>query len=382
MKLRSLIRIAGGKRGRRITALMAVAALSGMSLAACGSNQTASEAGDTITLRITSPLPRGAGHMEGMHWWASEVEKRSDGRIKIEEHYGGSLMGAIDTLSALEQGRVDAGYMSGAYWQAEMPLWSVDGLPFITEDGYAQAIAFYELYQNNEDFRAEWERNGVKLMIAPVATVAVTGVSTPVESLDDLDGMRLRVVGYVADAFSEIGVEPVAIPPDEQYEAIQRGVLDGFGSLMFDAIPFFGLHEVAPHLVYTGVGQYGSVALGLSLKTWDSTPPELQELMTEVAEEYMYEIEPAQAEKFDDQACEQLLAEGGTVSVIDEDEVNAWEAEVGDTAVNGWKGAAAAGENLDEAAVEAFFEEYKAIIEENEDSAYTLGVERCAERSQ
>lgn len=364
----------------RSTARLLLAA-SALAVASLLGTPTLAVSQESVTIRLTSPVPRGPAHVEAIQWWADEVAKRSEDRVKFQTFYAGSLMGALETLPATRDGRVGGGYMSPGYWPADLPLWSVDSIPFVTDDPHAMMLTFYDLSKNNESMRKELEAAGIKLMFMVPVTPAVSGVREPVSALKDLDGKRLRVLGYVARAFQTIGVQPVSIDPGQQYEAIQRGALDGFGSLVFDAIPYFKLHEVAPSLYYTGIGMYSSVGVGISLELWNGLPEDLQNIMTEVAEEYMFEREPAALMAYEDEACTKLLDAKATVTLAPDAEVEAWKAEVGDTIKDAWR-ATVLERGVTAEVVDAFYADYTATLAKYEaDSKYVLGVAKCAARS-
>jgi TRAP-type C4-dicarboxylate transport system substrate-binding protein len=364
----------------RHTARLLLAA-SALAFAALSGAPAPAIAQDAITIRLTSPVPRGPAHVEAIQWWADEVAKRAGDRIEFQTFYAGSLMGALETLPATRDGRVGGGYMSPGYWPAELPLWSVDSIPFMTDDPYAMMLTFYDLSKNNESMRKELETAGIKLMFMVPVTPAVSGVREPVTALKDLDGKRLRVLGYVARAFQTLGVQPVSIDPGQQYEAIQRGALDGFGSLVFDAIPYFKLYEVAPNLYYTGIGMYSSVGVGISLELWNEIPEDLQKIMTEVAEEYMFQREPAALMTYEEDACTKLLDAKATVTLAPEAEVEAWKGEVGETIKDAWH-ATVVEKGVAPEIVDAFYDDYAATLAKYEaESKYELGVAKCAARS-
>ena len=126
----------------------------------------------------------------------------------------------------------------------------------MTRHSETQAKAIYELYQDNEEFRIEFHKNGIHLIsVAPLFSNIV--VSTrPIRNLQEFSGSRMRVVGYSRQAFEALGVTTVAVTQPEVYESLQRGVLDTSSSDTLDIATDFNYHEIAKFWIDPGIRVY------------------------------------------------------------------------------------------------------------------------------
>lgn len=376
--------------------VFALIAAIGLFFSACGgaddsdptataTDQTEAAAGDDGTTMDVEPMEltyttafAEGGLNTGMEYWAQEIENRTDGAITVEIHYQGSLVGGLETLAAIENATVEIGAIPPAYNPGELPLANLVSVPFQTQDPIAQSRALYELTQEDTALREEYaSQNTHVLMVQPAADGAV-GTREPMSGPDDLDGLRLRSIGFVAEALRQLGVEPVAIGPGELYESIQRGVVDGYGGFVFDTIHTLGLHEVAPNTYDIGIGQYSGMVIGVNLEWWDSLSPEVQAMMTEVSEDFMSEQATDALMSFEQAACAAVLEEGGTVEVWSDAQKEQVTETVGDAAVQAWLESVE-----DQDAAQQLRDEFLSRVREYEgQSNYQSGMELCAEQSQ
>lgn len=369
------------------TRIVAAAAVSGLFLAGCGggdpgtSGSAATETGEeqeAVELRFTSALPEG-GVNEQTEWWAKELESRTDGAIQVERFYDASLMGAVEVLEAVNDGRVKSGNFAPSYWPAEFPLLNISSIPFQTEDSGAFLQALRDLLEVDA-IQEELARNNVEIVMWYPHAPGASGTVEPVSSLEDFAGKRLRVTGDVAAAFEMIGAEPVAQDPAETYEAIQRGVLDGFGSLLFDLVPLLGLHEVAPHVLDAGTGLYAAGGIMVQKDFMDSLPDDQAELIRSVASEAMDEHAISTLEELEAAACDEILDSGGNVTLLPESEVDEWKGLVGDSIVQDWRERAIES-GVSEDDVDSVYEVWTQSLASNTPSGYEHGMKKCAERS-
>lgn len=326
-------------------------------------------------LKFASYIGKGAAQSRAQEWWAQEVEKRSNGRVAVKFFYQGALLPAADIMKGIADGRADLGYTAPAYHPAELPLSSVAGVPFITSNAEAQMRTFKELYDRNEAFHAEWEKQGVHVLFVNPLSENIVGMREPVTSAADFQGKSIRGLGYINQVLEIIGANPVAIAAPEIYEALQRKTIDGYSGFAFEVVTALKLHEVAPHTVATGTGNYVFAVTPITKALWDSMPADVQKVLTEVSDEYQTKVIEILRET-EDEVCATIKAAGGSVTVLSDADIAAIKEKVGNQINDKWIADATA-RGADAA---PFFADYTATLAKYEKEAkYVSGVKRCAE---
>jgi TRAP-type C4-dicarboxylate transport system substrate-binding protein len=336
---------------------------------------TPATAQDTYNLQFASYIGAGTAKSKAQEWWADEVERRTDGRVKVEFFYQGALLPATDILRGVADGRAQLGYVANAYHPAELPLSSVVGVPFVTSNAEAQMRTFQELYDTNDAFRAEWEGQGVHVLFFNPLSENILGMREPVDGLDGLKGKSIRGLGYVNQVLEIIEANPVAIAAPEIYEALLRGTLDGYSGFAFEVVTALKLHEVAPHTIATGTGNYVFAATPITKSLWDGMPEDIRTAITEVSTEYMAKVSEILAQT-EDEVCAVIKASGGKVSVLSEEDHQAIRDAVGNSINQLWIDDVSS-RGID---AEAFFSAYTERLKRHEaEVSYVSGVKRCAE---
>jgi TRAP-type C4-dicarboxylate transport system substrate-binding protein len=367
-----------------VAALGCAIGLAAGPLAACSNGATGSPGAegdfDPITMTYSSAFAPG-GLNAGMEYLAEEVKERTDDAVKIDFNYSESLVSGFETLKATGDGTVDLGTIPPSYNPSELPLANVLSIPFQTSNPMAQMNAFYEMTTENEALRSEYERAGIHVLMMQPAADGAVGLSEELTDVAQFEGMRLRSIGLLAAALQQLGVEPVAIDPGEIYDGIQRGVIDGYGGFVFDTVHTLGLHEVAPYTYDIGLGQYSVQIIGMNLDLWNSLDPALQEMLTEVSEEFMFEQSAEKLMQFEEEACDAILEGGGSVQILSDNQMASIREQVGDAAVEAWL-ELVGDAGVDEGEATAFREEFldRLAEKENEDYGYESGMKLCAER--
>lgn len=326
-------------------------------------------------LKFASYIGKNAAQSRAQEWWGQEVEKRTNGRVKVKFFYQGALLPAADIMKGVADGRAELGYVANAYHPAELPLSSIVGVPFMTSNAEAQMRTFSELYERNEAFKKEWESQGVHVLFFNPLSENIVGMREPVAHVSDLKGKTIRGLGYINQVLGIIGANPVAIAAPEIYEALQRATIDGYSGFAFEVVTALKLNEVAPHTVATGTGNYVFAATPITKSTWDSMPDDLKQILTEVSKDYTIKVMDI-LRQTEDEVCAAIKAAGGTVSVLPQEDIDAIRSEVGETINEKWIADASA-RTADPA---AFLADYRETLAKYEKEAtYVSGVKRCAE---
>ncbi len=92
--------------------------------------------------------------------WAKEIEKKTNGRVKITMFYGGTLTPADKCYDGVEKGISDIGFSVLAYTRGKFPLTEVIDLPIGIKSGFAATKLINEYYNK---FKPK-EFDGTKVM--------------------------------------------------------------------------------------------------------------------------------------------------------------------------------------------------------------------------
>lgn len=374
-----------GQHGQhRASWVLASACAASVVLTACGSGDGPSsdssndEGGaEPVSLQYASGIAAESSIGRGLQFWVDEVANGSDGSVEIEMFDSGSLLSIQDTLDGVKNGRADMGYITDGYVADQLPLWTVADIPFVSDDPGAAIRAFDDLYESNEDFRAEFEAQGVHVLHFIPVGPASTGTADPLESPQDYDGLTIRGVGRVAEAEKLLGAELVFLPLDQVYDALQRNLVDGWSGILFDLTVDLGFHELRNNITDTGVGLYASSATVMNLDRWNSLSEDQQTALEEQADAY-YDEAMSLLSASEQSACERAQEAGVNVTAFSDEEVSEWKEIAQQKVIDGWKTDVEAAGTSAEAA-QAFYDEYVATVEQYAaESDYVSGMQQCA----
>lgn len=325
--------------------------------------------GEQFTLRFANALTPQEVPSKAFDAWAEEVASRSDGRITVEVFHSGQLLPPEEMTGAFRDGRAQGGYMFPEFIEAEFPLYTAAGLPFVTMDVEAWMKAWNRMYEDNEAFRTEVNEAGAHLLTHLPTVSGSMAFADPVTSLDGLQGQRIRSFGYWASALETAGATPVFLTTTEALEGLERGVVDGIAPQDMITVVNRGMSESAPHLLQPMMGMFVGTSLVVGKEFWDSLPEDLQQILDEtsvdMAERMVQTWMDVGAE-----ACEQLRADGGDIQLLPEAEVEEFEDQVKEPLLEEWRQKAIES-GLSEDAVTSFEDEYIAAVDDFEaDSEY------------
>src|SRR5690606_1883921 len=118
--------------------------------------------------------------------WAEQVENRSNGRVKIEFFWSGSLVKGHDTLGAVNKSLVPMGKIYTVDHVGQMPLGQLGNLPFTTDDVYVIQKAMTDMINTLPSWKKEFDKQNV-VRLGGLATGTVHILSKkPVKSIKDL----------------------------------------------------------------------------------------------------------------------------------------------------------------------------------------------------
>ena len=227
--------------------------------------------------------PTGSLRAQSMDFFKTELEKRTDGRIRVELFYGGVLGSERELMDFAALGAIQ-GTRGGLFADAN-PKFTLLTLPFLVDDwDSALRLVNSDFMQTiNEGARERgWH-------------VPATGISQgfrvhtnskhPITHPDDLKGMRMRVPPQ--DVFVRTALafqsNPQEIAAVEVYQALQTGRVDGQDNAASN-IWDYKVHEVSKYMTITNYAT-GPDPFLVNLAWYESLPDDLRIIFDEVAHE-------------------------------------------------------------------------------------------------
>ena len=234
---------------------------------------------ETISLTYANFPPAVTFPSVQMERWADEVEKRTQGRVKIRTFPGGTLLGAKNMLEGVTAGTADIGNFAMSYQPGRFPVAeAVDLYQGFTSARVASLVLLdlVEKYQPKE-----FEKVKILTLFTCPPTNLMT--KTPVKSLEELKGMELRVAGTSAEILKLLGGTPVAMPQSETPEALQKGVVKGIVSSL-EILQDFKFAAYTPYVTLVDLPVV-SFAVVMNKAKWEALPAEVQQVMNALVRE-------------------------------------------------------------------------------------------------
>jgi TRAP-type C4-dicarboxylate transport system substrate-binding protein len=215
--------------------------------------------------------------------WFDELAKRSNGRIKVQHFWSGSLAGAKDIPDYLKNNIAQAGSVGFGYRPELFKLIRAADLPFLSARSDALARATSELVSENKGLTKEFVDNGLKPLCLEVAERSPIASRKAALSVKEMKGWKVRAYGQFAAIIQSWGATPVSMPFSDIPEALERGVIDASTAIYFTSYYGLKLPEIINYAIDTGERFATFIGMCMSLKFYNSLPDDLKGLVDEMA---------------------------------------------------------------------------------------------------
>ena len=224
----------------------------------------------------------GWGPVHALQPWVKKVEEATKNRVKIDIFPAQTLVKGPDIWNAVKTGVADMGWCFHGYWADMTPLSDVitlPGLPFKTAEKGSEVL--WKLYEKFPVIQGEYKDVHVFQLWTSHPYFLIT-TKKQVKTMEDIKGMKIRVVGGPpTEQMKALGAVPVSIPMPENYQSLDKGVIDGMGA-PWEAIHGFRLYEVVKYYTIVPLSAvYFSMAI--NKQKWESLPKDIQQAITSVS---------------------------------------------------------------------------------------------------
>lgn len=251
--------------------------------------------------------------------WGKEVERRSNGRIKVTVFPGNQLLAADKCYDGVAKGIADMGMSVLGYTRGKFPLTEVIDLPLGFTSGAQATRVMSNFYKK---FKPK-EFDEVKVLYLNGHGPGLLHTRTPVSNLEELKGMKIRCHGLSAKMVQRLGGVPVGMPVTDAYDALSKGIVEGI-LLPFEAMEGFRIGEVVKYTTECyGISYTSAMFVAMNKKKFDSLPADLQKIIEDVSEEYIPKVGETWS-GYDKSGKEFILNRGNKVIPLTKEENERW----------------------------------------------------------
>ncbi|HJA78343.1 MAG TPA: TRAP transporter substrate-binding protein DctP [Candidatus Desulfovibrio intestinavium] len=200
----------------------------------------------------------------------------------IRAFHGNAIVSSPQLLDGLSSGVISIGQII-THMYGQIPGGKLfAALPSVTES-VEDADRLFDVYGYREFIAEALAAQGLVYLGPTWSAPYHLLTRKPVNSLKDLQGLRIRAIGLVADVLVKLGVTCVNIPPESLSMALTSGDIDGviFGSahdykqaMLYEAAPWYNVTPLAIPVIDS---------LVVSRKAWDALDESERSVLREEA---------------------------------------------------------------------------------------------------
>lgn len=273
-------------------------------LAACGNDQqsaapaaapTNTEGGapavhaglPEIKWRVTSSFPRSLDIIfGGAEALANRLRAITDGKFDLRVFPAGEIVPGLQALDAVQQGTVEMCHTCSYYYVGKDKTFGFGtSVPFGLNARQMNAwINFGGGQQLLDEFYSNY--NVVSFLGGNTGVQMGGWFRKPINTLADVQGLKIRIAGLGGDVFSRLGAIPQQIAGGDIYPSLEKGTIDAAEFVGPYDDEKLGFYRVAPYYYYPGWWEPGpAIHFYVNKAEWDKLPKVYQEAFRAAAHE-------------------------------------------------------------------------------------------------
>lgn len=211
--------------------------------------------------------------------WAKAMSEQTDGKWKINIHYGEALGPAAEQLDGLSNGLFEAAAIAPFYTPGKLPLQQVMDLPFISPLDHKELMELLMAVWDHPEIKKEMDSWNIKPLFPGMPTQYEYMGVKKIEKAEDFKGVKISgMSAEQGQVFELFGAVPTPMPAPELYSSLERGTIDG---AIFPYSYTFGSYNLFEVAKYNTVG----IAAGSPISTffvnkdaWEALPDDFKQM--------------------------------------------------------------------------------------------------------
>ena len=256
-------------------------------VAACSSEEQKNQAPAAATeekheWRMVTTWPKDfPGLGTGANQLAKYITEMSNGRLKVSVYGGGEIVPPFESFDAVSKGTAEMGHGAAYYWKGKSPATQFfAAVPFGLNAQETNAWIYHGGGQELWD--ALYAQFNLKPFLAGNTGVQMGGwFNREINSVDDLQGLKMRIPGLGGDVLQAVGGTPKSVPGGEIFTSLQSGAIDATEWVGPYNDLAFGFYKVAKFYYYPGWHEPGTaLECFVNKSAYDGLPADLQRIVS------------------------------------------------------------------------------------------------------
>lgn len=270
--------------------------------------------GEVINLQLALVDPETSPYGRGAKTIAEEVEKATNGRIKITVNAGGSLGGERDTVELAMSNNLDIATAANSVLTNFIPNMNILDQAYLwTNAEQAHAAVDGPV---GDLIKEEAAKQGLHVIGFMESGFRDTFSTKPITKVEDFKGLTIRTMEnkYHQAAFQSFGAMPIAMSYNDVFTALQQGTIDAAENALCNCWNS-GYYEVTKNIAKTHHA-FTYIALCMSDKAYNQIPEDLRQPFLDAVQKGVEAQRQYLVEE--NEAAEKKLIEAGvTITEVD-----------------------------------------------------------------
>jgi len=216
--------------------------------------------------------------------FSKNVERLSGGKLQIKFYEPGALVPALECFDAASKGSVEACWTTPGYHTGKLG----SGVAFFTAVPFGPQIGEFLAWKWHGGGNAIRDKKYAEFGLVAFDCFCIGPETSgwfkkPVNSLDELKGMKMRFFGLGARVMQKMGVSTQLLAGADIYPALEKGVIDATEFSMPDIDQNLGFYQIAKNNYYPGWHQQVSCSELLMNRDKFNALPDTYKAMIEMA---------------------------------------------------------------------------------------------------
>ena len=250
---------------------------------------------------------------------SDRLEDMSGGEIELRFFEPNALVPPLEMFDAISAGSLDAAWSVPGYWFGREPSLALfSAVPFGPRAG--EYLAWMYHGGGHELMDEVYAKHNIKSLICGVIAPEASGwFRTEINSVQDLEGLKMRFFGLGAKVMEKVGVSTQLLAGGDIYPALERGSIDATEFSMPAIDLDLGFYQVAKHYYFPGWHQQSTLfELMINMDKWNALDDQ-QKAMIEAACHANVAAMLAEGEAIQFAAMQELQEKGVTLHRWPED---------------------------------------------------------------